>query len=50
MTAGLDHVQLTERGALAAVQSVVKKPHLASLELNENQISFKGIAQLKVSR
>ena len=33
---------------LAAVQSVVKKPKLESLQLNENQISSRGIAQLKV--
>lgn len=39
--------QLTDDGALAAAQAVAKKPRLAALELNENQISAKGISKLK---
>lgn len=42
-------LQLTEEGALAAVQAVVKKQHMANLELNENQISSQGVRQVKVS-
>ena len=47
LTAGT--LQLTEEGALAAVQAVVKKQHMSKLELNENQISSQGVHQLKVS-
>ena len=42
-------MQLTEEGAAAAVQAVVKKQHMKALELNENQISAQGIRQVKVS-
>ena len=40
-------MQLTEEGALAAVQAVIKKPRIQHLELNENMLSAEGIRQLK---
>ena len=41
-------MQLTEEGALAAAQAVIKKPNIRQLELNENVLSAGGVRQLQV--